>query len=159
MTFSFYSSLRGAAVIAVAVWGACVGVAAMAEPQALDNSELADVVGGDGISIIADINVNASQVSHSFNVDGVTTYAVMQDVGGGLLVGGLTVDVRHKPDGSGDSYIDVGLPGFVAFNKLGFRASGVQTDPQAAILPSQNLGGVQLNGNGAMTGHFLMWAK
>ena len=89
----------------------------------------------------------------------VPTYAVMQDVGGGMFVGGITLDVRNKPDASGDTYVDIGLPGFVAFKKFGFRASGVQTDPQAPILPSQNLGGVQLNGNGAMTGHFLLWAK
>lgn len=159
MNFSLYSSLRRTAFIVGVVVASSLSAGAMAAPKAMDNSELAEVVGGDGVSIIADINVNASQVSHSFNVDGVTTYAVMQDVGGGMFVGGITVDVRNKPDASGDTYIDIGLPGFVAFKKFGFRASGVQTDPQAAILPSQNLGGVQLNGNGAMTGHFLMWAK
>lgn len=159
MNTHLYASLRRATWIALAVLGGGLGGAALAEPKAMDNSELSDVVGGDGVSIIADLNINASQVSHSFNVDGVTTYAVMKDVGGGMFVGGVTVDVRNKPDASGDTYIDIGLPGFVAFKKFGFAASGVQTDPQAAILPSQNLGGVQLNGTGAMTGHFLMWAK
>ena len=159
MNFSLYAPLRCTALMAVAVLAASLSTGAMAVPKAMDNSEMAEVVGGDGVSIIADINVNASQVSHSFNVDGVTTYAVMQHVGGGMFVGGITLDVRNKPDASGDTYVDIGLPGFVAFKKFGFRASGVQTDPQAPILPSQNLGGVQLNGNGAMTGHFLLWAK
>lgn len=159
MNFDLYSTLRHTALTVIAVWAGCVGVAATAAPQPMDNSELSDVVGGDGVSIIADINIHASRLSHSFKEKGVTTYAVMDDVGGGLFIGGVTVDVRNKPDASGDTYVDIGLPGFVAFNKLGFRSSGVQTDQQAAILPSQNLGGVQLNGTGAMTGHFLMWAK
>lgn len=159
MNFSVYANLRRATWVAIAVLGAFFGTQALALPQALDNSELSEVVGGDGVSIIADIKVNASRVSHTFKDAGKTTAIVMDDVGGGLFVGGLTVDVRKKPDTSGDTYIDIGMPGFVAFKKLGFRASAVQTDPQAAIAPNQNLGGVQLNGNGAMTGHFLMWAK
>ncbi|MBK7006528.1 MAG: hypothetical protein IPH37_16515 [Burkholderiales bacterium] len=159
MNFDLYSSLRRAGLVAAAVCAACVGTTALAEPKAMDNSEMSDVVGGDGVSIIADINVHISRVSRDFNDGGTTTHLVMDDVGGGAFIGGITLDVRNRPDASGESYIDIGLPGFVAFNKLGFKTSGVQTDHQAAIAPSQNLGGVQLNGTGAMTGHFLMWAK
>lgn len=153
------SIMRRLALVVAAVMAGCMGSAAMAAPQAMDNDEMSEVVGGDGVSIIADLNINISRVARSFNVDGTTTHAVLDDVGGGLFVGGITVDVRNQPNASGETYIDIGLPGFLAFNKLGFKASAVQTDPQAAILPNQNLGGVQLHGNGAMTGHFLMWAK
>lgn len=132
---------------------------AMAEPKALDNSELADVVGGDGISIILDLQVHADQVSRSFNVDGVTTHATLNDVGGSMLALGITVDVQQRPDVAGATYIDIGMPGVIAFKNFGFRSSGVQTDLQTALPANQNLGGVQLNGMGAMTGHFLMWAQ
>lgn len=159
MNFHLFATLRRARWIAVAVLGSCLAAQALALPQALDNDELSEVSGGEGVSIIADINVNASRVAHSFKDRGVTTHAVMDDVGGGMLVGGLTIDIRNKPDASGDTYIDIGMPGFVAFKKFGFSASAVQTNAQAAIAPNQNLGGVQLNGTGAMTGHFLMWAK
>ncbi len=159
MNKSFYSSVCHIALVVATVVGGGLSTGAMAAPQAMDNSELADVVGGDGVSIIADINLNISRVSHSFNDGGAPTYAVMDDVGGGMFIGGITVDVRNQPNGTGETYIDIGMPGFVAFNKFGFKSSAVQTDQQAPILPSQNLGGVHLNGIGAMTGHFLMWAK
>ena len=159
MNFHLYSIVRRSAWVATAAVAACMCAAAMAAPQAMDNDEMAEVVGGEGVSIIADLNINISRFSRSFNVDGTTTHVVMDDVGGGLFVGGVTVDVRNQPNASGETYVDTGLPGFVAFNKFGFKSSAVQTNQQADILPNQNLGGVQLHGNGAMTGHFLMWAK
>ena len=67
MNFDLYSSLRRAGLVAAAVCAACVGTTALAEPKAMDNSEMSDVVGGDGVSIIADINVHISRVSRDFN--------------------------------------------------------------------------------------------
>lgn len=131
---------------------------AMATPQPMDAEELAKVSGSDGVSISMDLNVNMSQVSRSFNVDGVTTHAVLNDVGGSMLALGITVDVKQRPDVANGSYIDVGMPGYLSFAKFGFKSSGVQTDLNTT-LPANNLGGVQLNGTGAMTGHFLIWAQ
>ncbi len=159
MTTHLFFSLRRAALVVAATWGSCMATGAMAAPQAMDNSELADVVGGDGVSIIADINLNISRVSRSFNDGGAPTYAVLDEVGGGMFLGGVTVDVRDMPGATGETYIDIGMPGAVIFSKFGFKSSAVQTDQQAPIAPNQNLGGVHLNGIGAMTGHFLMWAK
>ncbi len=142
------------AIVALAFCGA-----AMAMPQPMNTDELAEVTGGDGISIIMDLNVNMSKVAHSFNVDGVTTYAVLNDVGGSMLAAGITVDVKQRPDVAGSTYIDVGMPGYISFAKFGFKSSGVQTDLNTTLPANQNLGGVQLNGAGAMTGHFLIWAQ
>ena len=159
MNFHLYSFMRRSAWVAVSVVAGCMGSVVMAAPQAMDNEEMSEVVGGEGVSIIADLNINISRVSRSFNVDGTTTHVVMDDVGGSLFVGGITVDVRKQPNASGETYVDIGMPGYVSFNKFGFKSSAVQTSQQAVIAPNQNLGGVQLNGTGAMTGHFLMWAK
>jgi hypothetical protein len=143
--------------IALVVLGLCG--AAMAAPQPMDVQELAEVTGSDGVSIIMDLNVNIAKVSRSFNVDGVTTHAVLNDVGGSMLAAGITVDVKQRPDVAGSSYIDVGMPGYISFAKFGFKSSGVQTDLNTTLPANQNLGGVQLNGAGAMTGHFLIWAQ
>ena len=159
MNSPLYSIVRRSVLVTATVVAACMGSAAMAAPQPMDNEEMSEVSGGDGLSIIADLHINISRVSRSFEVDGATTYAVMDDVGGGMFVGGITVDVRKQPNASGDTYIDIGMPGYVSFNKFGFKTSAVQTSQQAAIAPNQNLGGVQLNGAGAMTGNFLLWAK
>lgn len=133
--------------------------AAMATPQPMDTEELAEVSGSDGVSISMDLNVNASKVSRSFNVDGVTTHAVLNDVGGNMLALGITVDVEKRPDVASGTYIKIGMPGYISFNKFGFKTSGVQTDLNTSLPANQNLGGVQLNGAGAMTGHFLIWAQ
>ena len=133
--------------------------AAMATPQPMDIEELAEVSGSDGVSISMDLNVNIAKVARSFNVDGVTTYAALNDVGGNMLALGITVDVKQRPDGGAGSYVDVGMPGDISFQKVGLTSSGVQTDLNASLPANQNLGGVQLNGTGAMTGHFLIWAQ
>lgn len=159
MSHAFFFRLRNALSIGMAAVALAAATSAMAVPKALDNAELAEVTGGDGISISIDLALNATQVSRSFTVDGVTTHATMNDVGGNMLALGLTVDVKERPDAPGSTYVDVGMPSFISFKKFGFRTSGVQTDLQTTLPANQNLGGVQLNGNGAMTGHFLMWAQ
>jgi len=150
---------RKAVTVAAAVMAVGVGTNAMAQPKAMDNSELADVVAGDGLSIVLNLQFHADRVSRGFEVGGVTTFATLQDVGGGMLLHGVTIDARAMPGAPGESYIDVGMPSFVAFDRFGFNASGVTTDPQGIIQPTQNFGGVQLHGTAAMTGHFLIWAK
>ena len=155
-SFIFKAARAMRFVSALFVLAACSAV--MAAPQPMDTEELAEVSGSDGVSISMDLNVNMSQVSRSFNVDGVTTHAVLNDVGGNMLALGITVDVKRRPDDPSGTYIDVGMPGYLSFAKFGFKSSGVQTDLNTT-LPANNLGGVQLNGSGAMTGHFLIWAQ
>jgi hypothetical protein len=154
------------AVLCVGLLGIAASVAA--EPVPLDNADLAEVVGREGISLYLHLEVNSADTAtpysgarftRSFNVNGITTYAAAQGLRGTLDLMGVTVDVSARPDQPGGSYLDIGLPGLVAANQFGFRAFGVQTDPQAAVLPEQSMGGVLLHGVGTQTGRFLMWAQ
>jgi hypothetical protein len=140
----------------------------VAEPVPLDNQDLAEVVGREGISLYLHLEVNTADTAtpfsgarftRSFNVNGTTTYASAQGLRGVLDLVGITVDVSARPDLPGASYVDIGLPGLVAANQFGFRAFGVQTDPQATVQPDQSLGGLLLHGVGTQTGRFLMWAQ
>ncbi len=144
------------------------GASAVAGPAVLSNDDLAEVVGQEGISMVLHLQVNTSDAgsqalgasfTHSFNVNGTTTYATAQGLKGVIDLVGLTIDVAPRPDLAGGSYIDIGLPGVVAVNQFGFRSFGVQTDAQAAVQPDQNFGSVLLNGVGTQTGHLYLWAK
>ncbi len=164
------ASFRRATVHGVWVgWliGLLGGVTAVAAaPLPLGNAELSEVVGRDGIGLQVHLEVNSSeagdlgagaQFTRSFTVHGTTTYLTAQGWRGTLDLVGLTVDVGARPDGGG-SYIDIGLPGTVVARQFGFRTSGVQTDPQAPVVPQQNLGGVLLQGSATQSGHFYLWA-
>ena len=93
---------------------------AMAGPAVLSNDDLAEVVGQEGISMVLHLQVNTSDAgsqalgasfTHSFNVNGTTTYATAQGLKGVIDLVGLTIDVAPRPDLAGGSYIDIGLPG------------------------------------------------
>lgn len=146
--------------------GACA--LALAEPVPLDNQDLSEVVGREGISLYLHLAVNTSDTARpfvgarftrSFNVNGTTTYASAQGLRGTLDLVGIAVDVSARRDLLGGSYAEIGLPGLVAANQFGFRAFGVQTDPQATVQPDQSLGGLILHGVGTQTGRFLVWAQ
>lgn len=141
---------------------------AVAEPVPLDNRDLAEVVGREGISLYLHLEVNSADTAtpysgarftRSFNVNGTTTYASAQGLRGVLDLVGITVDMSARPDAPGESYFDIGLPRLVVANQFGFRAFGVQTDAQAAVQPEQNFGGLLLQGVGTQTGRFVMWAQ
>ncbi|OGB33860.1 MAG: hypothetical protein A3F78_13540 [Burkholderiales bacterium RIFCSPLOWO2_12_FULL_61_40] len=149
------------------LWVGGVGTATAA-PALLNNDDLSEVTGRDGISIVVHLEVNTSDTSsdtagarftRSFMVNGTTTYATAQGLRGVVDLVGLTVDVKARGGLNDGSYIDIGLPGVVAANQFGFRSFGVQTDAQAAVPAEQNFGGVLLHGLATQTGHFLMWAK
>lgn len=130
---------------------------AAAAPVALSDEELAAVEGRDGVGLAVHLELDSRLVA-GFNVNGTTTYAVVHQLGGVADLVGLTLDVRHRPDGGGD-YVDIGLPGFVGFKQFGVRGLSAQTDPLAPLAPNANYGQLLLNGTGTMTGHVYLWAQ
>jgi hypothetical protein len=139
---------------------------AQATPVALDDHQLAAVDGRDGVVVSVHLELataglespgGGAQLVAGFQVHGQTTYAVVQGLGGVIDLFSITLDVRNRADGSG-SYLDIGLPGFIAFKQFGFRALGAQTDPNAVVTPATSYGQVLLNGTAAATGHIYLWA-
>lgn len=154
------------------VWKRCVCALASAcamntcwcAPEPLDDKAMAEVTGQDGIGFAVHLEMNSallngvdlnSRLVAGFHVDGLTTYAVMLNVGGIIDMYAMTLNLRTRPDG-GD-YIDIGLPFFLGVSQFGFRALGAQTDPTAPI--TNNYGSLLLDGHAAMKGHVYMWAQ
>ncbi|MEW6703423.1 MAG: hypothetical protein AB1430_01055 [Pseudomonadota bacterium] len=135
----------------------CCALPALAQPAPMSDEELASVEGRDGIGLAVHLELDSS-LSAGFSVNGTTTYAVVQGLGGTADLVALTLDVRRRSDGGGD-YVDIGLPGFVGFKQFGFRALGAQTDPLAPIAPGAGYGQVLLDGTASMTGHLYLWAN
>jgi hypothetical protein len=148
-----------------------LGLAALrcgAAPVPLDDAQLAAVDGRDGVTLGVHLELDSAllhgatgpstQLVAGFQVDGVTTYAVVSGLGGVLDLFAVTLDVRNRTDGGG-SYLDIGLPSYVGATQFGFRALAAQTDPQAPITASNSYGQVLLNGNATMTGHVYLWAQ
>jgi hypothetical protein len=134
------------------------------EPLALDDSELSQVSGADGIGIAMHLELNDphltnpgtdSRISMGFTVDGKTNYIVIKNLRGMIDMAALDISVKHRPDGGGD-YVAVGLPGFVKYTNFGFESLSVQTDPLAAV--TNSLGRVNVNGTVSMQGEFRFWA-
>ena len=144
----------------------CLAAPVAAAPVALNDDELAAVSGRDGLGLAVHLELNSallsgvpsdSRLTAGFNVDSITTYAVIHNLAGVMDLIAVTLNVRSRPDG-GD-YIDIGLPQFVGFKQFGFRALAAQTDPFAAIAPSASYGQLLLNGTASMTGHIYLWAQ
>ena len=136
---------------------------AFAEKTPLNDDELRGVA-GKGISIAVHLELNSglltgqtvdSRISAGFTVDGVTTYAIVQNFGGILNLYDITLDQLTAPDGSG--YLSIGMPGLVQAKDFGVRAIGVQTGLDAPI--TNSLGSLLLNGSATMTGQLNVWAK
>ena len=147
--------------LAVALAAAATGV--FAEKKALDDEELRGV-SGKGISIAVNLQLNTRQIAGSappsniwagFNVGGVTTYAIVQNFGGGLQLFSITIDPSVKPDGTG--YLSIGMPAYVNAQDFGIHGIGVQTDANAPLASS--LGSLTLNGTASMTGQLNLWPK
>jgi hypothetical protein len=144
----------------------CLPPALRAAPVPLSDDELAAVDGRDGVGLAVHLELNSqllqgtssgARLTEGFNVNGTTTYTVVQDLAGVMDLVAVTLNVRKRPDG-GD-YLDVGLPGFVGFKQFGFRALGAQTDPLAVVPNSASYGSLLLNGTASMTGHVYLWAQ
>ena len=148
-------------VLAGALAAAASG--AFAEKKALDDEELRGV-SAKGIAIAVNLQLNTRQIagnappsniSAGFTVDGVTTYAIVQNFGGGLQLFSITIDPSVKPDGTG--YLAIGMPSYLNAQDFGIHGIGVQTDPNAPITSS--LGSLTLNGTASMTGQLNLWPK
>ena len=154
--------IRGGRLVFVALM---LAGAAHAAPVPLDDTALSEVRGGEGIGLVVHLELNSGlltgdalggRLAAGFKVDGTTTYAVLDGIGGVMDLMAVTLNVKTRSDGGGD-YLELGLPAFVSFNQFGFRALGAQTDPNAAV--TQSYGQVLLHGNGSMTGRVLLWGQ
>jgi len=139
----------------------CVLGSALAQ-QALDDHELAQVSGGDGVGIAVHLSLNdpalpgASEntLAMGFNVDGQNTYIVIRDLHGSIDAFGLGLHIEKKPDGT--DYVAIGLPRHVRFNNFGFDSLSAQSDPSAPV--TESLGRININGNLSMQGQLRLWA-
>ena len=136
---------------------------AFAEKTPLDDEQLRSV-SAKGIVIAVNLQLNAgaiagtappSNISAGFVVGGTTTYAIVQNFGGGLQMFSITIDPSTKPDGTG--YLAIGMPGYLNAQDFGIHAIGVQTDASAPLAGS--LGALTLNGTASMTGQLNVWPK
>lgn len=144
--------------------GLGIGASAMAQaPVALDDAELANVSGGDGISLAVRLNLNDptlpnpvidSRISMGFNVDGRDTYIVIRNPRGRIDMFGIKLDVEKKPDGA--DYLAIGLPAHVGYSNWGFESISAQTDPNAPV--TESLGRFNMNGTLNFQGQVRMWA-
>lgn len=137
---------------------------ARANPRAMEDAELADVSGGDGVTFAMHLVINDpaspgtspdSRIIAGYTVDGRTTYAVIRNLRGVVDLFSVNLAVKERPDGGG-SYVALSLPGYLHFNHFGFEQLGVQTDPLAPI--SGDLGRFEINGTLSMQGQFRFWA-
>lgn len=138
----------------------CAG--ALAGPQPLPDSELAQVRGADGINFAVDLRLNQSQngapvggnLAIGQTVEGRTTYLVMQNVSGRIQMATLGIGAETAADGT--NYVALSLPGSVRFTNVGVDAIGVQADVQAPV--ANSLGKVGVNGDISMQGQLRMWS-
>ena len=149
--------------LALACSLAVVATCAFAEKKPLDDEELRSV-SAKGITIAVNLQLNTSSIagtappsniSAGFAVGGTTTYAIVQNFGGGLQMFSITIDPTLKADGS--AYLAIGMPGYLNAQDFGIHAIGVQTDASAPLTGS--LGALTLNGTASMTGQLNVWPK
>ena len=131
--------------------------------RALDDKELSQVSGGDGISFAAHVVLNDptlvgavadSRLSLGFNGGGQNRYIVFRNVRGAVDMFAVSLGVQNRNDGGGD-YIAIGLPGYVRYTNFGFESLSVQTDPNAPV--SGNLGSLNVNGTVSLQGQVRLW--
>lgn len=155
-------ALRCLATVALLAAGA---VAARAAPTPLDDAALSDVRGA-GLGVGVHLELNSSLLTGAtpqpnlvaaFGDPTAPNCLVMYGVGGIVDLYAVTLNVVTAADGS--SQLALGLPGFVGGSQFGTRAIAVQSDPTAPLSSATSLGGLTLDGTGAMTGRMLMWAR
>jgi hypothetical protein len=139
--------------------------AGRAAPQALDDAALSDVRGA-GFGVGVHLELNSSLLTGAtpmpnlvaaFGDAAQPNYLVMYGVGGIMDLYAVTLNAVTASDGT--SQLALGLPSFVGFDDFGVRAISVQSDPTAPLNTAASLGGITLNGSGAMTGRVLLWAR
>ncbi|HYD63062.1 MAG TPA: DUF6160 family protein [Noviherbaspirillum sp.] len=148
--------------LALILTSLCIAVNAMAQ-QPLDDAELSDVSGADGVSFAISLNLNDptltnpvtdSRITMGFNVDGKNTHIVMRNPRGKIDIFGISLDVEKKPDGS--DYLAIGLPAHTKYTDFGIESFSVQTDPAGPV--TESLGRWSTNGTVNMQGQLRMWA-
>lgn len=158
MTRPLLAALLAAATLAAA------GPQVQAGPlRALDDNELSQVSGGDGINFAAHVSINDpslvgavtdSRLSLGWVDDGQKRYVVLKNVRGTVDMFAVSLGVQARSDGGGD-YIAIGLPGYVRYTNFGFESLSVQSDPNAAV--TGNLGSLNINGVVSLQGQVRLW--
>jgi hypothetical protein len=140
-----------------------VGCAQAGELRALDDQELSQVRGRDGISFAAHVVLNDptlvgavsdSRLSLGFSGGGQNRYIVFRNVRGTVDMFAVNLGVQTRTDGGGD-YIAIGLPGYVRYTNFGFESLSVQNDPTAPV--TGNLGSLNINGTVSLQGQVRFW--
>lgn len=133
------------------------------ELKPLDDKELSQVSGGDGISFAAHVVLNDptlvgavsdSRLSLGFSGGGQNRYIVFKNVRGTVDMFAVSLGVQTRTDGGGD-YIAIGLPGYVHYTNLGFESLSVQNDPTAPV--TNSLGSLNINGTVSLQGQVRFW--
>lgn len=136
---------------------------AAAPLQALDDNDLAQVSGKDGVGFAAHIALNDptlngavsdSRITTGFHVDGNTTYIVIKNLRGTIDISPMNLSARKKPDGS--DYLALTLPETVRYGNFGFESLSVQSDPAAPV--TESLGRININGTLNFQGQLRFWA-
>ncbi|UMR33033.1 hypothetical protein MJ904_13200 [Massilia sp. MB5] len=142
----------------------CCCLPLRADPlRALDDEELEQVTGRDGISIATHLvindptlpgAVNDSRIAVGFHGEGDARYLVIRNLRGVVDMFALGLDVRKRPDGG--QYVAVSLPGKVKYTNFGYESLSVQNDPLAPV--TNSLGSLNINGSMSMHGELRIWA-
>lgn len=144
-----------------ALAGLCLHAGAAAEP--LDDAELAEISGSDGVNFAMHFALNDpslpgassdSRIAIGFNEDGKTTYLVIHNPSGIIDMMAMGLSVEKKPDGS--DYVAISLPGHLRYTNWGFESLSAQTDPLAPV--TESLGRFNVNGTLSMQGQLRFWA-
>lgn len=144
--------------------GLCLSASVMAQgPLPLDDDELGQVSGGDGISIAMHYALNDPSIpgvtqnrrSWGFkDENGQSTYLVYQNMHGTIDMFALKLDVEKTPDSA--DYLAITLPPHLKFTNFGFDSLSAQTDPLGPVTDS--IGGFNVNGTLSMQGQLRLWA-
>ncbi len=142
----------------------CSASAALAQsPIPLEDSDLSQVSGADGVSIAMHFSLNDptlpnpvtdSRLSMGFTVDGQTNYIVIKNLRGTIDMFAVNLSVKKNADGN--DYVAVGLPGTLKYTNFGYESLSVQSDPLAPV--TQSLGRINVNGTLSMQGELRLWA-
>lgn len=147
----------------VALLALCIAVATAYAAAPLNDTQLEQISGGDGISFAMHLALNDptlsapsidSRLSLGFNVNGQNNYLVIKNLHGTVDMFALGLDMQKKPDGT--DYLALTLPSYVRYGNFGFDSLSAQVDPSAPVTGS--LGSFNLNGTLSMQGQFRMWA-
>lgn len=151
-------------ILLAAIGALCISAEVLAQsPLPLDDTELEQVSGGDGIGIAVHLVLNDPSIpgmtenrrTWGFkDENGESSYLVFHNMRGKIDMFALGIDVEKKPDGS--DYVALTYPTHLRFTNFGIESISAQTDPSAPVTGS--IGGFNINGNLSMQGQMRFWA-